>query len=39
MVIHYLSQYVLLKAMDAPVIAIDLHWYKIRITYSYWYVG
>lgn len=25
--------------MNAPVIAIVLHWYKINIEYSYWFIG
>lgn len=25
--------------MNAPVISVNLKWYKIYITYSYWYVG
>lgn len=39
MIIHYLGQYVLLKAMDAPVIDVTLKWYKIYIEYSYWFIG
>lgn len=39
MVIHYLGQYILLKIMNAPVIDLKLYWYKITITYSFWYVG
>jgi hypothetical protein len=39
MAIHYLGQYILLKFMNAPVIGITLHWYKIKIDYSYWYIG
>ena len=36
---HYLGQYFLLKVMNAPVISVDLHWYKIKIAYSFWYIG
>jgi hypothetical protein len=39
MAIHYLGQYILLKIMNAPVIGVSLHWYKIGIQYSFWYVG
>lgn len=39
MAIHYLGQYILLKSMNAPVIKVELMWYKIKIIYSFWYVG
>ena len=39
MAIHYLGQYILLKIMNAPVIQVELMWYKIKIQYSFWYVG
>jgi len=39
MCIHYLGQYIILKMIDAPVVSIDLKWYKLKIKYSYWHVG
>ena len=39
MAVHYLSQYILLKAMNAPVIDVELYWYKIKLVYTYSYVS
>eukprot|EP00347_Sterkiella_histriomuscorum_P020652 403336985 len=39
MVFHYLGQYLVLKAMNAPVMSLDLSWYKIKINYAFWNIG
>ena len=39
MAFHYLGQYIILKAMDAPVISMELHWYKVKINYAFWNIG
>ena len=39
MAVHYIGQYLLLKAMNAPVISVILHWYKVNINYAFWNIG
>ena len=36
MLIHYVGQWIFLKAVSAPVTEIDLKWYEIRMDYAYW---
>lgn len=36
MAIHYLGQYVFLKLISCPVTEVELKWYKIKLSYSYW---
>jgi len=38
MCVHYLGQYAALKLMNAPVISLELRWYKVMIDYAYWHI-
>ena len=39
MAFHYLGQYLMLKAMNCPVISVKLQWYKLYIDYAFWNIG
>ena len=36
MVIHYIGQWIFLKAVNAPVIELRWTWYEIQMDYAYW---
>ena len=36
MIMHYIGQWIFLKAVNAPVISIEWTWYEIRLEYAYW---
>lgn len=38
MFIHYMSQYLMLKFMDAPVTSITFDYYKVHMDYASWNV-
>jgi len=38
MFIHYVGQYFILKAIDAPVTSLTISWYKLMLNYDNWNV-
>lgn len=36
MMIHYIGQWIFLKAVNAPVISLEWKWYEIDMDYAYW---
>lgn len=36
MYIHYIGQWIFLKAVNAPVISLQWKWYEIEMEYAYW---
>ena len=36
MIMHYIGQWVFLKAVNAPVISLQWTWYEIEMDYAYW---
>ena len=36
MIIHYVGQWIFLKAMSAPVTGLEIKWYEIRLEYAFW---
>jgi hypothetical protein len=38
MFVHYVGQYFILKAIDAPVSSVTFHWNKIYLDYDDWNV-
>lgn len=38
MFVHYVGQYFILKAMDAPVSSLEIDWYRLHLSYDIWNV-